>query len=183
MLNKEKKFVFVHINRTAGTSIGRNLQGNYKVNHATIFRYMEKHDLNNYFKFSFVRNPFDKMVSEYFCHMKVKDLPYIINNPNLSFKEFIIRRFKSHLRFASDQINWIGKKENGEYKLYVDFIGRYENLKDDFKKVCDKINIKYNLEHVNLVKRDNYRKYYNDETRQLVEILFEEDIRYFNYEF
>ena len=74
---------------------------------------------------------------------------------------------------------------NGE--RWVDFIGRFENLQEDWKIVCKNIGIDEKLPHTN--KNNNrpyrlgYRSFYNDETKQIVAEKFKNDIAIFGYEF
>lgn len=68
-------------------------------------------------------------------------------------------------------------------KLMVDFVGRFENLQEDFRHVCKTIGIECSLPHVNRSQHVDYRTYYNDKTIQLVYEHFKEDIEMFGYAF
>ena len=69
MIIKNKKLLFVHIPRTAGTAIEKSLsvpRGKaVMAQHKTFKEYLDKQSFNSYFKFSFVRNPWDRIVSWY----------------------------------------------------------------------------------------------------------------------
>jgi hypothetical protein len=65
----------------------------------------------------------------------------------------------------------------------VDYIGKYENLQDDFDEICRQIGINASLTHKNKSKHKDYREYYNDYTRNLIEEAFKEDIEMFGYSF
>jgi hypothetical protein len=71
--------------------------------------------------------------------------------------------------------------ENG--KIIVDFIGRYETLEQDFKKVCKKLKIQANLPHINQSNKKDYREFYNEKMIKIVEKNFKEDVELFGYEF
>jgi len=70
------------------------------------------------------------------------------------------------------------------YRL-VNFVGRFENLDEDFAKVCDKLGLgPQSLPHENAARaRRPYRDYYNAQTRALVETLYREDIERFGFTF
>ena len=66
----------------------------------------------------------------------------------------------------------------------LDFIGKFENLQEDFTQICDKLEIKDSmLPHKFKTDHKPYWEYYDDETREMVEKHYEVDINYFNYKF
>tara|TARA_B100000287_G_scaffold246987_1_gene232165 strand:- start:204 stop:557 length:354 start_codon:yes stop_codon:yes gene_type:complete len=71
--------------------------------------------------------------------------------------------------------------DNG--KINMDFIGRYENLENDFKTVCDRIGIQRQLPHHKPTKHEHYSRYYDEETIDLVYKKYKEEIEYFDYKF
>ena len=78
--------------------------------------------------------------------------------------------------------------DNNE-NLIVDFVGKYENLQNDWQLVCDHLELCQNslknlqLNHFNKSFHENYRKYYNENTIERVYNIYKQDIKLFNYKF
>ena len=188
MINHEHKFIFTHIPKCAGTSIFESLFGigiGYS-DHNTL-----KEDLNKrtskYFKFTFTRKPWSRFVSTYFYFKKYGrdgegdvNMGNVVNRYN-DFKHFALNFNKipatewGYPHFK-EQIHWV-------HELH-DFVGKCENLQEDFNIVCDKIGIpRQELPHKNKTKHKHYTEYYDDETREIVAELYAKDIEYLGYEF
>jgi len=186
---------------------------------------------NQYFKFTFERNPWDKLVSQYHKKSKQNFENYlkILRKKNsvriINYKLYEIRsKFaallssirKSRLRRIYILISkfyhifkikpnlsfeqWIQSLEQNPYilpynhplytiknKVAVDFIGKFENLEEDLKYILSKLN----LPMTKLTKekstyrtiRNDYRNYYNNETKRLIEQNFKKEIELFGYDF
>jgi hypothetical protein len=141
--------------------------------------------LDNYFTFGFVRNPFDRAVSSWKFGSHISDW-------GVSFKDFCmqLRRIDTNpekvfndanTQHICDQYPLLKDDKLG---VEVNFIGRFENLQEDFNIICDKIGIpKQKLPHKNKGKHKHYTEYYDDETKQIVAEKYRKDIEYFGYEF
>lgn len=145
---------------------------------------------SDYFSFSFVRNPYDRLASCYTQKIVTQNskpgklrttLRWELNYQKPSFKNFI------KIIAEKDNIT-----KDRHWNLYhnlipvndIDFIGKFENLQEDFNTICDKIGIPHQeLPHANKSKHKHYTEYYDDETRQIVAEKYAKDIEYFNYEF
>jgi len=142
-------------------------------------------NINDYFKFSFVRNPWTRRVSqfEYASRMyKDEQANWAKEKANVSFKEFLIKYGDSQLNYLSEK--HIDPKTPKQNKVMVDFIGKTENLQEDFNTICDKIKIpKQQLPHKNKTKHKHYTEYYNEETKQIVAEKHAKDIEQFGYKF
>ena len=144
-----------------------------------IKEYFDKNNLNikNYFKFSFMRNPWERRISQYKYAKKMVKQPrgdWAIEISLMSFYEFIKERNDS-------QLNWVSDKKNN---VAVDFLGAGKNLQKEFNIVCDKIGIpKQELPRRNATKHKHYTEYYDEETKQIVANKCAKDIEYFGYKF
>ena len=69
-------------------------------------------------------------------------------------------------------------------KVIVDYIGRFENLHNDFKTVCKTIGLpNMKLRHLNRTHHKHYSKYYDEQTKQIVTQIYKKDIEAFDYKF
>src|SRR3989339_799825 len=103
---------------------------------------------------------------------------------SLLFAILLIGRFLFFVLLVNNEIhlqkNFVCS-ENGE--VLVDFIGRYENIQNDFEKICKTIGIeKIKLPHTNISNHKPFMDYYNEKTKKMVYDAFGEDFKMFNYE-
>ena len=180
MINHNRKFIFIHINKTGGTSISRALGGGGGFKHASAIRHRNlfPEKFENYFKFTFVRNPWDKILSQYFFRVVDKGRLRHAKRPWVSFEKFVKRPFIEPHRPQLDKIS----DEKG--KILVDFIGRFEMIQDDFDIVCDRLEQKpRKLGHSFRTHHKPYWEYYDDESRRFIAKKYKKDIEYFGYKF
>ena len=145
----------------------------------------------NYFSFSFVRNPWDRLVSTFFFlksggHHKNDMSAYskYMKTHSESFKEFIIEKFNNeainqviHLK---PQHHWICQND----QVCVDFLGKTESLQNNVNELCSALNIEsIELRHLNQSTHKHYAEYYDNETREIVAEKYARDIEYFGYKF
>jgi hypothetical protein len=135
---------------------------------------------NSYFKFSVVRNPWDRAVSWYKnvlndeIHLKSHGI-----TKEISFKEFILRFAGKGM--LKPQINWL-KSFNGSIPL--DYIGRFENLQEVFQEIVERLKLDdSSFPHLYKGSGDDYRKYFDNETIDVITYIYKEDIDSFNYKF
>lgn len=184
MISHEHKIIFIHCHKCGGESIEQAIFGKSDTGyngdqyegsprkHWGYQDYITEYGADiceEYFVFSFVRNPWDQIISR------------------LSYRN---KRFGEEVSINSDEIKrvvqfWCKKScasltNNGS----IDFIGRFENLDKDFSVVCEKIGFDHvTLPHVNKSNHKHYTEYYDAETKQLVAEKYAKDIEYFGYEF
>ena len=138
-----------------------------------------------YYKFAFVRNPWDWQVSMYH---------FILSEPT-HIKHALVKSFGNFERYLAWVIDTPYPYAKGATKLQkdvltdsagnllVDFVGRYETLAQDFAQICQELNITVQLPHVNKSAHHDYRAYYTARTQQLVAEHFAADIELFGYTF
>jgi hypothetical protein len=142
----------------------------------------------DYFKFAFVRNPWDRLIS---CW---KDKIFKVNHFQFSESEREqMKNLETYLHFISKQdLNNSATDHHIilQSKLIdlnnVDFIGRYENILDDLTFVCSKVvinNIEIPWKNKSNREFNSYRNYYDNNTAAMVAKLYEKDIRMFGYSF
>lgn len=188
--------IFVHIPKTAGVSISRSLFGCLSGGHAAISHYQMVFDsaaFQRYFKFTFVRNPWDRLFSAYrFLSrggMTAEDAAWAARNvvPFGSFERFV-NEWLSEESIRSYP-HFIPQKEfvflPGGTAPAVDFIGRFERLQADFEAVCRRLGVEARLPHENQAGAadQTYREAYNPGMQRKVAELYGDDIEEFGYVF
>jgi len=137
------------------------------------------------YKFAFVRNPWDHLVSVYNFMLRDPEIPRHAEVKALS-------GFEAFVQWAIDEAapfpKGITKLQSQmltdqDGKLLVDCVGYYETLREDFATICRHVGIDAPLPHLNRSQHRDYRSYYNDHTRSLVENHFHRDIELFGYTF
>jgi Sulfotransferase family len=130
------------------------------------------------FKFAFVRNPWDRLVSRYSYLLRTENHP----------RHYFVKCMKGF----EDYVNWEiarGKMFQHAYmtdsagKMIVDFIGYFERLNEDFAKVCAQLKIQAQLPQANISSHKDYRTYFTHALRELVAQHFKRDIELFGYTF
>lgn len=224
MISDKYKCIFVHIPKAAGQSIERFFlkhhrlswndraplllrynpdptKGPERLAHLTVSEYVRcgyvsKDELSTYFKFSFVRNPWDRIVSEY---------NYRDYHKNMCFKEFLTKGMPNKSNYSDAYRHLLPQYDflhDDAGNLLVDFVGRFEKLQSDFDYVCAQLGFNdTQLPHVNSSrkhslmdninifksnqnkKRKKYTDYYDDETQKIVESMYLKDIKAFGYRF
>ncbi|MEZ5384384.1 MAG: sulfotransferase family 2 domain-containing protein [Prosthecobacter sp.] len=212
LTGRKRDVLFLWVPKCAGTSVYRALvkyncvqerwlmpmvpfsnRGIITFGHVDVLQLIERgvvtrRYFDNAFKFGFVRNPFDRMVSLFFYLKKIKCEEVSVA---LTFEDFCrkvdrqehppvgLYNYKG-LNQCNPMVDWLTDR-NG--KLIADFVGRHENVNEDFRKICQIIGISEKIPHKNKTDHRPYREYYNDETRSIVEKLFRRDLDLFGYEF
>lgn len=212
MYDINKKIIFTHPPKCGGTSIEElfgflKLREKYKhihkFKHASLKDHIEELKSKNvnfhdFFKFSIVRNPWERAVS-FYNHKKHQAYemwlaerfegeempPYIKDARSMTFKDYIFRYGKHNFnsQFSTKPFMFF------EDKFYLDYVIRLEHLQEDLLALKDRLQIdpSVSIPHRNnanvYIKRKHYTEYYDTETKNYIERCFEWDIKTFNYKF
>ncbi|MDG3088281.1 sulfotransferase family 2 domain-containing protein [Vibrio hannami] len=158
---KKNKFLFIHIPKTAGTSVLNALSIHFRQHYDfRVYRAPEPKLFSQSFKFCFVRNPYSRMISTYRYLTQEKGqktdayIKQLISDKHMSFDDFVeyfcARGYGEFHPLFKTQSCYI---YDVDLKCKVDFVGRFENLDDDFKFICSVIGKKQSLERVNVSKK------------------------------
>ena len=214
IIDNKRKVVFIHIPKCGGISIEntihKSLGGEDVITRENLIRIQPRTDvlnckglslhstlrdysryyeerINDFYIFSFVRNPWIRMVSHW---------EYLINGSyNLRIHELHKLNFSSFVQVYKSEIlphssfNGYDKYLKDRNNTEINFIGKLENINEDLKKVG--LDIKLDLTdvlHMNKTTpgyklHDDWKKYYNPRTKDMVYEMFKNDIIKFEYDF
>ena len=231
MISKKHKCVFLHVPKTAGQSVERvflrlngltwenraplllkknvGIEGApERLSHLTAPQYvdlgfMQQDEFDSFYKFAFVRNPWDRVYSMY---------KYLNYKPFMSFDQFVERLpiwQRKNPMFFGNQVDYVSIKG----KNIANRLGRFETLQDDFNLVCQDLGLPLTeLPHINKVQQPkrkklikevlqqpmlllyamsktsepmakNYMAAYSESSKSFVRAFYKADIETFNYTF
>lgn len=136
----------------------------------------------SYFKFTVVRNPFDRAVSQFSYMRRRPDLRAFLGmEEDASFADYLgLIREKRHVQWEP-QCSFLHGEDG---TLLVDFVGRFESLDADMAEVFDRLNLRCDgLPHRNATERSGYRDYYSADSRLGVEEMYGDDLDRLGYAF
>jgi chondroitin 4-sulfotransferase 11 len=194
VISDRHRCIFVHIQKTGGASIEALLrQSDDTASRHPARRHLYARAIRplagperwgRYFKFAFVRNPWDRLVSWY--HMCVQ-----VPTPN-AFSVYVREHAPTFDAFLTRAASGLGERTTHNQLDYIsdedgrpmlDFVGRYETLEQDFGRIREVLGLTVELPHVNRSQHRHYREYYSDTSRRIVAERFARDIAHFGYEF
>ena len=210
VISKKNKLIFFHIPKNAGTSVSSLLLKNESFYYPwvilskilrkfkrtdnfffdnfqkkiylftshetvrTIERKISSEIYDNFFKFAVVRNPYSRFVSRYNYMKSTNTLK------ELSFPEFLKKHVELSL-IADQQYKFLLNK-NG--KIGVNKIIKFENINEEMTELSKANNLKLSkFKKLNISTTENYKDYYDTNTKKIVEDFCKEDLEFFNYSF
>lgn len=146
---------------------------------AQVRPYLGEEAFASYFKFAFVRNPFDRFVS--YCAFMTRNQGSFEQDPRGVMHEILFGlRPLQHILFRPQHELLV----DAEGRLLADFVGRVEDMQASYDEACDRIGIgREQLGQVNNSRRGDYRQYYDPQLVAGVEALYQRDIEMFGYRF
>ncbi len=212
MISHDPRFIFIHVPKVAGTSLKEALRGYIGrrppetredgdarpgmsssdfEEHITASELKEQLPpalFDGYFKFAFVRNPYDWVVSNYFFFLQDE----MFNSPAYAF--FKQRPFRETVKFFLEAAgNGIieGMKfsqkaflYDGQGRLLVDYAGKYERLSEDFAEIRRRLGMgDIPVPYLNKSNHKRFNQYYTPDVQALVYGALKEDFETFGYDY
>ena len=185
MISHKHNYIFIHIPKTAGTSIKNYLNSlrpktDYKspedplekFGHHKLPYYESKYkNTEEFYKFCFLRNPYSRMVSLYKYAKRWTEF----DSSFLGFCEFlnIGKKFTNNIVWEEHyepQSNYISDE--------INFIGKVESINSDFEHICNHLNIPHKeLAHDN--KSNNASISICKRSSQIIEEIYENDFEFY----
>jgi len=208
MKKRTAKPVFIHISKNAGTSIVKSAGKAIVVaGHRTAASWLAEQG-DGAALFAVVRNPFDRVVSEYFYRKRRYEAgeknPHLANLTK-SFEDWVVATFRdgefrtkaffneTGVRYNADnlvgetliwflpQVRWV---DSSAGERLVQHLLRYETLNEDWARFASAHQLHGGLTFRNSSNREqDFRPYYSPRTRALVDAYFHEDLAAFDYSF
>ena len=195
MISHELKCIFIHIPKCAGSSINQQLKLD-SVGFSGHSPASYHSEYKNYFSFTFVRNPYDRVVSAYKYFRKLKEgHRWYKRNSIISdaANEMDFNEFVNHI----PDFMKLMKREEGSFQsgihfqtydyfldFNIDYLARFENIQEDYAYILKKLQLpRTNLRKVNSTNNSDYRQLYMEDSKRAVYNIYQEDINKYNYQF
>jgi len=184
--------IFVHVTKTAGTSVATALFGYLPYHHTAIdYRVIYgRRTFDRYFKFAYVRNPWDRLYSAY---------RYLKNggwdDKDRAWATAHLGRFYDFNTFVK---TWLDRENmmrhvhfwpqseflcDAHGRLLIDYVAYFETLEQDFERIKARLGIDARMRQLNRSPRSSYLDAYDAEARAIVGQIYQEDIERFGYSF
>ena len=132
-----------------------------------------------YFKFAIVRNPFDRFIS----------ICFFLNRKNSKFAESPLQWMKSAITVPRFRARVLVQPQylqlvDVQGDIAMDYVGRYEKLQDSVDEICQILQIESTqLQKRNASEHKQYREYYDEELKSMVQSFYQQDLTQFNYSY
>jgi hypothetical protein len=193
-IKNREDVVFIHITKNAGTSLTRCFDFNPVIETKNLLKHYTASNIleiigqkkwEDAYKFTIVRNPWDRMLSYYFFRKTKQKKEFLTHD--FTFEQLLIYLDDNKLlgdqkQLGRLQFDWLSIDG---VNIDLNQILRFENLNEDIKLLAKNIDVvDYTFEKINASDRDSdYKFYYNKNTKSIIEKNYEKDIDYFKYVF
>lgn len=190
VVSNKSRYVYYSIPKTATTSIKIYLEKYTSIDIGSLnlengYNIPYNNEWDEYFKFAFVRNPWDRVLSCFLdktkqCIGKSWALEYYKKYYDYSFEAFIEHLTEKNILYDGHLI----PQSNMLNINHIDYIGKFEHLINDIKIVQNKLNIPEEpIPFENITHHQHYSEYYNKRSKEKIYNLYKIDIDNFKYEF
>jgi hypothetical protein len=212
IISRRKSFIFAAVGKTGTTTLESVLRCFedtfpdlvYK-KHAPFGEIEEQVDLGEFYKFMFFRNPWDLVLSKYCFHRRARGAGYggiAVNEGarNLPFHEwvrvpeFLYAQYEYPIKTMYDF--GVSRRDG---RFLADRVYQFEDMENAFAHICEALSlprsrlpvavcrhiarVPMKLPVLNRSRHAHYRRYYDQETKEIVERFFAREINMMNYEF
>lgn len=188
IISLKHRFIFFHIPKNAGSSITAalkpfedlaadsalqkyGLNGHARLSDLIRIGFSKEDIMNNYFKFAFVRNPYDRALSNYFYLLEHPENP--THNQVVQAKNFNTYVRALHHTYDITQTKYT---HDDAGNLQLDFVGKYENLHQDLLKIQNILGIDFKIDWKNKSQYDRensieerINKYYSLPAKKVIQ--------------
>lgn len=177
----QHRFIWFETPKCASTTLKHALP--------TIERFAYPFQHTEHLTFSVVRNPWDRMVSNYSMFVQKEDpmrkrqIEDLFCRPRsgLSFDQFVELASTIRNHHWEECMAFLPQAEGGHPD--VDVLLRLETLNQDIRVLERRLGISINLPHKNATSHTAYQRYYSDWSRKKVAEMFSRDIECLDYSF
>lgn len=203
VISHKLKCIFIHIPKSAGTSMDRLLQAadpevirilpELPATHVPskgkhcfaqdLADFLPDFVWSGYFKFAFVRHPAERLVSWYSMCVQKPDVDYrryVLENTT-NFEDFTLKSGAFPGRAAMIGFNQVDYIYGRHHKPLLDFVGRFENIERDFAYVSEQLGLRCPLQQENSSVHGHYREWYSPRSFGVLRNRFERDFAKLGY--
>lgn len=187
----ENQILFIHIPKSGGTSIATALFGK-ATGHSYLYEFYlaNKKYTKEFFKFCVVRNPYDRLVSAY-AHIAHREcnasFKKIFKELNIKTFEDLIMNLDNHDSYQKLTNSIVHLRSQHELiyhkKVKMDEIFKFENFNMIEERLNKRLATEIKIKKLNSSPRSDYKSYYNDYSRSVIDRIYKKDLEVFNYSF